>query len=52
VFTFEESLGEVYTTYGLTRSEEEVIFYEEYEEPFVLDSPSLVLEEFGLTSMH
>jgi len=52
VFTFEDPYSEIYTTYGLMESWEEIIFYEEYEEPFVLDSPSLVLEEFGLTSMH
>jgi len=51
VFAFEESHSEVYTTYDLM-GEEEVIFYDECEEPFVLGSPSLVLEKFSLTSMH
>jgi len=52
---FEESQSEAYATYSLKGSQEEVIFYEECVETppsLVLSSPSLVLEKFGLTSMH
>jgi len=51
VFAFAESHSEVYATYGLKRSEEEVIFCEEYIEPspsLVLGSPNLVLGSSSL----
>jgi len=56
VFIFEDPYGQVYITYGLKGSDEEVIFYEECVEPsssvessssLILRSPSLVLEKFG-----